>query len=341
MAVLCPRCGEYSSITDEHCKKCGFSIKNYLDNKKRLGKEGLVGNEINGSSSICLKEKESINRDNMTSLEKSEEIQQNIMRLLSNIKIVPSDGDAKEEENDKLAKRENALSKKEHVKIIAKKVADDVIIFPPNRVKVEIEAAKNVVKETSSHTIEDDNTLDNSIDDNIAEIKDIVENTNELSDEIVGDRIKKIKEELEQNREFINKLEDMGMRKEECFESIHSEEEEKAEFKEVNLPEFKSNNTSDDYVKSSKHTSVGSNEIEEDAQETDEERKAREEKEAREAEIHARAIPSTESYSFREFVKEHRENNISKNATLIIGGAILVLILIIALLSFSATAAMR
>lgn len=165
MAVLCPRCGEYSSILDEHCKKCGFSIKNYLDNRKKFGAD-TVSASANSSSSVCVKE-EKITLKTRKNNDNSDEIQENIMRLLNNVKIIPDKN--KVEENEKIEENvqsvlESALNetikqnnvaaeskknapeqgKKEAVKIVAKKVANDVIILPPNRVKVEIEASKEV-----------------------------------------------------------------------------------------------------------------------------------------------------------------------------------------------------
>ena len=96
MAVLCPRCGEYSSILDEHCKKCGFSIKNYLENRKKFGNVEVQVTD-NGSSSVCVKEETTASDDK----DKSDEIQENIMRLLSNVKIVPDENKVE----DKKAKK--------------------------------------------------------------------------------------------------------------------------------------------------------------------------------------------------------------------------------------------
>lgn len=362
MTVICPRCGENSSNSDEHCKKCGFSIKNYLDNQKRFNREANVENSINGSLSICLKEEESIGRESKDAYyEKSDDIQENIMRLLSNIKIVPSDEkseenetinndvqsvleealqdslkevsknknesgtDAVEDNNEVLSVekliKENALAKKEPVKIIAKKVADDVIILPPSRVKVEIEAAKETqINDIDEYSIEDDSIDNKAIsgegttnkDEGIKDInsiKDINEETNvELTDEVVENKIKQIKEELAQNKEFIDKLEDMGMKKE---EPEHEEERlcvsaEKIEEK-----------IDKDIVYESKEKELRN----------------------REAEIHARAIPCTEGYTFREFLIEAREDNEAKKVTLIIGGAIILLIVIIMIITSTATAA--
>ena len=95
MAVLCPRCGEYSSILDEHCKKCGFSIKNYLENRKRFGNVEVQATD-NGSSSVCVKEETTVSDDK----DKSDEIQEHIMRLLRNVKIVSDEN--KVEENEKI-----------------------------------------------------------------------------------------------------------------------------------------------------------------------------------------------------------------------------------------------
>lgn len=201
MTVLCPRCGESSSNSEWHCKKCGFSIKNYLDNQKRFNNGVNNKNSVNGQASVCLKEEEEVTN-------KEDDVQENIMRLISSIKIVS--GQEKCEKNKAIATLEhkvkeeilqdslsvvsknsdetmlkdnelkeetkaktNAKDKSEPVTIIAKKVAEDVIILPPNRVKVEIEAAKEVV--------EKEETEDEGI---------------TLSDEIVEDKIKKIKEKL-------------------------------------------------------------------------------------------------------------------------------------------------
>lgn len=322
MAVLCPRCGEYTSIIDEHCKKCGFSIKNYYENQKKFRSGNTVENEANGSSSICLKEIESnVKKDNTKFIDKSDEIQENLMRLLSNVSLTSSNEKGKE----------NTLAKKEPVKIIAKKVADDVIILPTNRVKVEIEAAKEVVKEIEKDLAKDFNK-------------------EEMSDEMVEDRINKIKKELAQNKEFIDKLEDMGMKQDEeniiennsniseevpkIFKEINEDNNNEEKIKKTEEAELKA-----DKIKEKNDKEYVAQEVDIEKVETEKERKAREEQEAREAEIHARAIPSTESYSFREFLEEGRENNISKKITLMVGIAILLLILLIMLITSAATAA--
>lgn len=279
MAVLCPRCGEYSSILDEHCKKCGFSIKNYLENRKRFGNVEVQATD-NGSSSVCVKEETTASNDN----DKSDEIQENIMRLLKNVKIVPDEN--KVEENEKIESNvqsvlESALKesfqdnneeikrdsiqketlkkeavkkdsvKKEAVKIVAKKVANDVIILPPNRVKVEIEASKDVVRKADSKVIEDSNinkekltVEDKKIEKENAEAqidkkvqkenvearldKDIDKNTDKNLDKDIENKIEEIKKEIVAERE--------AARKEEIVDTkVESKEKEaiaKAELKE-------------------------------------------------------------------------------------------------------------
>lgn len=292
MAVLCPRCGEYSSILDEHCKKCGFSIKNYLENRKRFGNVEVQATD-NGSSSVCVKEETTASNDN----DKSDEIQENIMRLLKNVKIVPDEN--KVEENEKIESNvqsvlESALKesfqdnneeikrdsiqketlkkeavkkdsvKKEAVKIVAKKVANDVIILPPNRVKVEIEASKDVVRKADSKVIEDSNInkekltvedkkiqkenveaqIDKKIEKENAEAqidkkvqkenvearldKDIDKNTDKNLDKDIENKIEEIKKEIVAERE--------AARKEEIVDTkVESKEKEaiaKAELKE-------------------------------------------------------------------------------------------------------------
>lgn len=267
MAVLCPRCGEYSSILDEHCKKCGFSIKNYLENRKRFGNVEVQATD-NGSSSVCVKEETTASNDN----DKSDEIQENIMRLLKNVKIVPDEN--KVEENEKIESNvqsvlESALKesfqdnneeikrdsiqketlkkeavkkdsvKKEAVKIVAKKVANDVIILPPNRVKVEIEASKDVVRKADSKVIEDSNinkekltVEDKKIEKENAEAqidkKIEKENVEARLDKDIENKIEEIKKEIVAERE--------AARKEEIVDTkVESKEKEtiaKAEMKE-------------------------------------------------------------------------------------------------------------
>ena len=256
MAVLCPRCGEYSSILDEHCKKCGFSIKNYLENRKRFGNVEVQATD-NGSSSVCVKEETTVSDDK----DKSDEIQEHIMRLLRNVKIVSDEN--KVEENEKIESNvqsvlESALEesfkdnneeikrdsiqketvKKEAVKIVAKKVANDVIILPPNRVKVEIEASKNVVRKADSKVIEDSNinkenltVEDKKIQKENVEArldKDIDKNKDKNLDKDIENKIEEIKKEIVAERE--------AARKEEIVDTkVESKEKEaiaKAELKE-------------------------------------------------------------------------------------------------------------
>ena len=266
MAVLCPRCGEYSSILDEHCKKCGFSIKNYLENRKRFGNVEVQATD-NGSSSVCVKEETTVSDDK----DKSDEIQEHIMRLLSNVKIVSDEN--KVEENEKIESNvqsvlESALEesfkdnneeikrdsiqketvkkeaekkdsvKKESVKIVAKKVANDVIILPPNRVKVEIEASKDVVRKADSKVIEDSNinkekltVEDKKIQKENVEArldKDIDKNKDKNLDKDIENKIEEIKKEIVAERE--------AARKEEIVDTkVESKEKEaiaKAELKE-------------------------------------------------------------------------------------------------------------
>ena len=256
MAVLCPRCGEYSSILDEHCKKCGFSIKNYLENRKRFGNVEVQATD-NGSSSVCVKEETTVSDDK----DKSDEIQEHIMRLLSNVKIVSDEN--KVEENEKIESNvqsvlESALEesfkdnneeikrdsiqketvKKEAVKIVAKKVANDVIILPPNRVKVEIEASKDVVRKADSKVIEDSNinkenltVEDKKIQKENVEArldKDIDKNKDKNLDKDIENKIEEIKKEIVAERE--------AARKEEIVDTkVESKEKEaiaKAELKE-------------------------------------------------------------------------------------------------------------
>ena len=266
MAVLCPRCGEYSSILDEHCKKCGFSIKNYLENRKRFGNVEVQATD-NGSSSVCVKEETTVSDDK----DKSDEIQEHIMRLLSNVKIVSDEN--KVEENEKIESNvqsvlESALEesfkdnneeikrdsiqketvkkeaekketvKKDSVKIVAKKVANDVIILPPNRVKVEIEASKNVVRKADSKVIEDSNinkenltVEDKKIQKENVEArldKDIDKNKDKNLDKDIENKIEEIKKEIVAERE--------AARKEEIVDTkVESKEKEaiaKAELKE-------------------------------------------------------------------------------------------------------------
>ena len=181
MAVLCPRCGEYSSILDEHCKKCGFSIKNYLENRKRFENVEVQATD-NGSSSVCVKEETTASDDK----DKSDEIQENIMRLLSNVKIVPDEN--KVEENEKIESNvqsvlesalEETFQKNSAVKIVAKKVANDVIILPPNRVKVEIEASRDVAKKSKQKGTEAKES---------EKITDIESKVEEIKKEIVAER---------------------------------------------------------------------------------------------------------------------------------------------------------
>ena len=268
MAVLCPRCGEYSSILDEHCKKCGFSIKNYLENRKRFGNVEVQATD-NGSSSVCVKEETTVSDDK----DKSDEIQEHIMRLLSNVKIVSDEN--KVEENEKIESNvqsvlESALEesfkdnneeikrdsiqketvkkeaekketvKKDSVKIVAKKVANDVIILPPNRVKVEIEASKDVVRKADSKVIEDSNinkenltVEDKKIQKENVEArldKDIDKNKDKNLDKDIENKIEEIKKEIVAEREAARKEEIVDTK----VESKEKEAISKAELKEEN-----------------------------------------------------------------------------------------------------------
>ena len=196
MAVLCPRCGEYSSILDEHCKKCGFSIKNYLENRKRFGNVEVQATD-NGSSSVCVKEETTASDDK----DKSDEIQENIMRLLSNVKIVPDEN--KVEENEKIESNvqsvlesalEETIQKNSAVKIVAKKVANDVIILPPNRVKVEIEASRDVAKKSKPQVTEARES---------EKITDIESKVEEIKKEIVAERQATIEDADKQDEQKI------------------------------------------------------------------------------------------------------------------------------------------
>lgn len=196
MAVLCPRCGEYSSILDEHCKKCGFSIKNYLENRKKFGNVEVQATD-NGSSSVCVKEETTASDDK----DKSDEIQENIMRLLSNVKIVPDEN--KVEENEKIESNvqsvlesalEETIQKNSAVKIVAKKVANDVIILPPNRVKVEIEASRDVAKKSKPQVTEAKES---------EKITDIESKVEEIKKEIVAERQATIEDADKQDEQKI------------------------------------------------------------------------------------------------------------------------------------------
>lgn len=33
LEILCPRCSNETTILDKHCKKCGFSVRSYIDNQ--------------------------------------------------------------------------------------------------------------------------------------------------------------------------------------------------------------------------------------------------------------------------------------------------------------------
>lgn len=254
MAVLCPRCGEYSSILDEHCKKCGFSIKNYLENRKRFGNVEVQATD-NGSSSVCVKEETTVSDDK----DKSDEIQEHIMRLLRNVKIVSDEN--KVEENEKIESNvqsvlESALEesfkdnneeikrdsiqketvkkeaekkdsvKKDSVKIVAKKVANDVIILPPNRVKVEIEASKNVVRKADSKVIEDSNINKEKL--TVEDKKIQKENVEARLDKDIENKIEEIKKEIVAEREAARKEEKVDTK----VESKEKEAITKAELKE-------------------------------------------------------------------------------------------------------------
>ncbi len=230
MAVLCPRCGEYSSILDEHCKKCGFSIKNYLENRKKFGNVEVQATD-NGSSSICVKEETTASDDK----DKSDEIQENIMRLLSNVKIVPDEN--KVEENEKIESNvqsvlesalEETIQKNSAVKIVAKKVANDVIILPPNRVKVEIEASRDVAKKSKPQVSEAKES---------EKITDLESKVEEIKKEIVAERqatiedvAAKVDKKVEQSIDKVEeKVEAKEVNKEEKVEAKETESEEKKE----------------------------------------------------------------------------------------------------------------
>ena len=227
MAVLCPRCGEYSSILDEHCKKCGFSIKNYLENRKKFGNVEVQATD-NSSSSICVKEETTASDDK----DKSDEIQENIMRLLSNVKIVPDEN--KVEENEKIESNvqsvlesalEETIQKNSAVKIVAKKVANDVIILPPNRVKVEIEASRDVAKKSKPQVSEAKES---------EKITDLESKVEEIKKEIVAERQATIEDVA---AKVDKKVEQSIDKVEEKVEAKEVESEEKVETKEVNKEE--------------------------------------------------------------------------------------------------------
>lgn len=227
MAVLCPRCGEYSSILDEHCKKCGFSIKNYLENRKRFGNVEVQVTD-NGSSSVCVKEETTASDDK----DKSDEIQENIMRLLSNVKIVPDEN--KVEENEKIESNvqsvlesalEETIQKNSAVKIVAKKVANDVIILPPNRVKVEIEASRDVAKKSKPHVTEAKES---------EKITDLESKVEEIKKEIVAERQATIEDVA---AKVDKKVEQSIDKVEEKVEAKEVKSVKKVKTKEVNIEE--------------------------------------------------------------------------------------------------------
>ena len=98
MMISCPRCNEMVSDLTQHCDKCGYSIKNYIENKQLLEKNHFENNtkenakENNKDVSVAVKEKE---------IAKTQEVEDNILKFLSNIKIVKDENyDPEDDELD-------------------------------------------------------------------------------------------------------------------------------------------------------------------------------------------------------------------------------------------------
>ena len=353
MAVLCPRCGEYSSILDEHCKKCGFSIKNYLENRKRFGNVEVQATD-NGSSSVCVKEETTVSDDK----DKSDEIQEHIMRLLRNVKIVSDEN--KVEENEKIESNvqsvlESALKesfkdnneeikrdsiqketvkkeaekketvKKDSVKIVAKKVANDVIILPPNRVKVEIEASKNVVRKADSKVIEDSNinkenltVEDKKIQKENVEArldKDIDKNKDKNLDKDIENKIEEIKKEIVAEREAARKEEIVDTK----VESKEKEVKEKAAFTDledrIKKEDNKKNSLDDVTSKDSINKSYNFRNSEEDIE---------------------RLNNYSDGSLFNNFIEESRKNDETKKMVAMIGGFLALIIFVVIFVTNSA-----
>lgn len=89
MMISCPRCKTMVSDDIAHCAECGYSIKNYLQNKN------LCSNyyEENDSKSVSTIDKKAIDEEN-------DSVEDNILKFLSNIKIVKDE--SYDAENDEL-----------------------------------------------------------------------------------------------------------------------------------------------------------------------------------------------------------------------------------------------
>lgn len=87
MMISCPRCKTMVSDDIMHCTECGYSIKNYIENKKLMGENNIyngvakeASNEV--KSNVALKERK------IAGVDEKDNIEDNILKFLSNIKIV-------------------------------------------------------------------------------------------------------------------------------------------------------------------------------------------------------------------------------------------------------------
>ena len=94
MMINCPRCNAMVSDDVAHCIECGYSIMNYLENKKLSRCSTSEGDS--STTTVMLTE----NKVNVTE-EKDNNVEDNILKFLSNIKIVKDESyDPKDDELD-------------------------------------------------------------------------------------------------------------------------------------------------------------------------------------------------------------------------------------------------
>lgn len=87
MMISCPRCKTMVSDDIMHCTECGYSIKNYIENKKLMG-ENNIYNEVAKEASDEVKSNVALKERKIAGVDEKDNIEDNILKFLSNIKIV-------------------------------------------------------------------------------------------------------------------------------------------------------------------------------------------------------------------------------------------------------------
>jgi len=110
MTMICPRCKESVDEKLTHCSKCGFSISNYLENKKNSNQKTLNNQVVDDKENSTRLDVDVVTSDSAednlkvaVALEKKkkvEDVEENILRFISNIKIVKDESCEVDDEDD-------------------------------------------------------------------------------------------------------------------------------------------------------------------------------------------------------------------------------------------------